>query len=257
MASFRPGIAYWLTKAVRATGGTASEISSTLSVHKQCLYLALTNETVGLPLTQSVGPGFSMPPSVGYGLPAFEPLGPEALLLSEDPTALSDALADVVEDAWDRGFIKQDSMESDPVTFAGFGDPLLRLPALEAAAAAIKHRRHGAQLRVMTNGMVGASEALDVVQRLKGCGVKMLTVPLNAATPPSYAKMMSPPDGVGFQDVVNFVGVAAENGLSVECTAVSGVPKQPKSTPKKVEKVAMGCGATAFRLREWVPAAGE
>ena len=188
---------------------------------------------------------------------AEEPLGPEALLLSEDPTALSDALADVVEDAWDRGFIKQDSMESDPVTFAGFGDPLLRLPALEAAAAAIKHRRHGAQLRVMTNGMVAASEALDVVQRLKGCGVKMLTVPLNAATPPSYAKMMSPPDGVGFQDVVNFVGVAAENGLSVECTAVSGVPKQPKSTPKKVEKVAMGCGATAFRLREWVPAAAE
>ena len=57
--------------------------------------------------------------------------------------------------------------------------------------------------------------------------------------------------------VVNFVGVAAENGLSVECTAVSGVPKQPKSTPKKVERVAMGCGATAFRLRQWVPAAAE
>jgi hypothetical protein len=43
-------------------------------------------------------------------------------------------------------------MESDPVTFAGYGDPLLRLSAVEAAAKAIKHRRHGAQLRVMTNG---------------------------------------------------------------------------------------------------------
>ena len=60
--------------------------------------------------------------------------------------------AETVEDAWDRGFIKQDSMESDPITFAGYGDPLLRLSTVEAAAKAIKHRRHGAQLRLMTNG---------------------------------------------------------------------------------------------------------
>lgn len=60
--------------------------------------------------------------------------------------------AETVEDAWERGFIKQDSMESDPITFAGYGDPLLRLSTVEAAATAIKHRRHGAQLRLMTNG---------------------------------------------------------------------------------------------------------
>ena len=60
--------------------------------------------------------------------------------------------ADTVEDALERGFIKQDRMESDPITFAGYGDPLLRLSAVEAAAKAIKHRRHGAQLRLMTNG---------------------------------------------------------------------------------------------------------
>ena len=180
------GLGYWLTKAVK-TVGTASDITSSKAISKQCLYLALTNNTIGTGLIESVGPGFTMPPSVGYGLPAFEPLGTEALLLAEDPEALSEALADVVEDAWDRGFIKQDSMVSDPVTFAGFGDPLLRLSALEAAAAAIKHRRHGAQLRVMTNGMVRVDEALDVVQRLKSCGVNMLTVPLNVRLPSSVS----------------------------------------------------------------------
>ena len=161
--------------------------ASALSIKKQCLYISVTNDAIGTPLTQSVGPGFTMPPSVGYGLPAFEPLSASALTLAEDPQALADALAEVVEDAWDRGFIKQDSMVSDPVTFAGFGDPLLRLSALEAAAAAIKHRRHGAQLRVMTNGMVPVDEALDVVQRLKSCGVNMLTVPLNVRLPSSVS----------------------------------------------------------------------
>ena len=72
-------------------------------------------------------------------------------------------------------------------------------------------------------GLVGASEALEVVERLKGCGIKMITVPLNAATrkharqatasqlasaceammcvhmlcaAPKYAKIMQPPEGL-------------------------------------------------------------
>ena len=225
--------------------------ASALSIKKQCLYISVTNDAIGTPLTQSVGPGFTMPPSVGYGLPAFEPLSASALTLAEDPQALADALAEVVEDAWDRGFIKQDSMESDPVTFAGLGDPLLRLDTIEMAAKAIKYKRHGAQLRLMTNGLVAQDDAAEVVKRLQGCGVKMLTVPLNAATPPKYEKLMAPPAGLGFREVCdlnvqmrifelkmkflrlkngifgggdqvcNFVMVAAEHGMSVECTAVS------------------------------------
>ena len=69
-----------------------------------------------------------------------------------------------------------------------------------------------------------------------------------------YANLMAPPEGIGFSDVVNFVGVAAENGISVECTAISGI-KGVRT--KQVEKVAMSCGASAFRLREWVPAEEE
>ena len=63
-----------------------------MSVNKQCLYLAVTNDTIGTPLPLSVGPGFAMPPTVGYGLPAFEPLSTEALILAEDPVALADSL---------------------------------------------------------------------------------------------------------------------------------------------------------------------
>ncbi len=61
-------------------------------MNKQCLYLAVTNDTIGVPLPLSVGPGFSMPPTVGYGLPAFQPLSTESLILAEDPAALADAL---------------------------------------------------------------------------------------------------------------------------------------------------------------------
>ena len=48
------------------------------------------------------------------------------------------------------------------------------------AAKAIKYKRHGAQLRLMTNGLVPAEDAAEVVKRLQGCGVKMLTVPVRS-----------------------------------------------------------------------------
>lgn len=116
MASRLPGLSYWLTKCEslscrrlpRSLAGAASDPllfpadlttcwrravktslgpdASALSVNKQCLYLSVTNDTIGTPLPQSVGPGFAMPPSVGYGLPAFEPLSASALTLAEVPT---------------------------------------------------------------------------------------------------------------------------------------------------------------------------
>ena len=61
---------------------------------------------------------------------------------------------------------------------------------------------------------------------------------------------MQPPSGLGFQNVCNFVMVAAESGMSVECTAVEGIQGVKV---KQVQKVAHGCGATEFRLRKWVP----
>ena len=35
---------------------------------------------------------------------------------------------------------------------------------------------------VLSTGLVSSGDASDVVQRLQGCGISMLTVPLNAAT---------------------------------------------------------------------------
>lgn len=80
------------TASYRAVKTSLGPDASALSVNKQCLYLAVTNKTIGTPLPLSVGPGFSMPPTVGYGLPAFQPLSTEALILAEDPLALADAL---------------------------------------------------------------------------------------------------------------------------------------------------------------------
>jgi|EP01047_Picozoa_sp_COSAG01_P054445 hypothetical protein len=70
-----------------------------VSERKTLLYLALTNQVVGRSPIQSAGPGFLMPPTVGYGLPAYEPLGGSSEVLAGpggEPTA--EMLAEKIED---------------------------------------------------------------------------------------------------------------------------------------------------------------
>jgi hypothetical protein len=123
------GVSYWLTRTVKnsAVGPDVSKVAEA----KTLLYLAVTNDAIGTPLLRTLGAGFSMPPTIGYGLAAYEPL------VGDEPTAQQ--LAAVVDDGFSRGFIRVGSMESDPVTFAGLGDPLSRLSVLEDAARLIKY----------------------------------------------------------------------------------------------------------------------
>jgi molybdenum cofactor biosynthesis enzyme MoaA len=112
---------------------------------------------------------------------------------------------------------------------------------------ACRDKRHGAKLRLKTNGLVPAAEAAEVVGRLKQCGISTVTVALNAANPPQYAKLMTPPEGLGFQDVCSFISAAAEENLEVECTVVSA----PGVKVKAVQKVALALGARDFRIFEY------
>jgi MoaA/NifB/PqqE/SkfB family radical SAM enzyme len=85
---------------------------------------------------------------------------------------------------FERGFIRVGSMESEPITFAGMGEPLLRLDTLTEAARLTKTARHGAQLRLKTSGLVPSADSADTVARLVDAGIKSFSVALNAATPP-------------------------------------------------------------------------
>jgi hypothetical protein len=69
---------------------------------------------------------------------------------------------------------------------------------------------------------------------------------------PRYSKLMAPPTGVGFGDVCNFISVAAEHGVSVECTAVAA----PGVKTQQVQKLALSLGATEFRTLDYSHAEG-
>lgn len=91
--------------------------------------------------------------------------------------------------------------------------------------------------------MLGISDSLR-------CDLPCATTLFCVRSAPQYTKVMQPPSDLGFQDVCNFVMVAAESGMTVECTAIEGM-KEVKV--KQVQRVAHGCGATDFRVRKWIP----
>jgi len=123
----RVGLSYWL---------------------KNKLYLTVTNNCNSLSSIVIRGPSFVMPKESGFQMLNFEPT-------SED-------LVKEVEDAFQKGLIRVDSMESDEITFAGCGEPLLRLDVVTEAARLIKDNRHGVPLRVKTNGLIKSNTSFNV-----------------------------------------------------------------------------------------------
>jgi len=194
------------------------------------LYLALTNSCNSATLIATRGPGFSMPDG-------FEPL-PDG---GEEPSAAQ--LAAVVVRAYEDIEIIGMGENDGGITFAGLGEPLLRLETLLETVRLVKESNHGVPFRVVTNGLVGP----EVAEALKGGGVKQVTVALAAHTPPLYEKLMAPQDGRGFGDVCAFVDACAQAGLLVECTAVEA----PGVNKDATRKLAMSLGAAEFRVRSY------
>ena len=54
--------------------------------------------------------------------------------------------------------IRVDSMDSEDITFAGPGDPILELGAIARACQRIKEMRHGQGFRLLTSGLVPAAD---------------------------------------------------------------------------------------------------
>ncbi len=112
------------------------------------LYIALTNQCVSRSPIQLRGPSFQMPASAN-----FSPL-------EREPTA--DDIYKAVDDAFEHKLIAISSMDSDEITFAGIGEPLLRLETMTTAAKLIVEKRHGVHLRLKTSGLVLSKDCSKV-----------------------------------------------------------------------------------------------
>lgn len=115
------------------------------------LYVNVTNRTTSIATPLSLrGPSFIMPKESG-----FHPL-PDGY----EPSV--DEMVKVIDEAYEQGKINVDSMKSEEVTFAGLGEPLLRLDDLAETARMIKSMRHGVPLRIKTNGLILSKESATV-----------------------------------------------------------------------------------------------
>ena len=109
-------------------------------VLKNKLYISLTNKCISASPIDLRGPSFVLPQSSKFHRLESEPTHQDVFT--------------AVDDAFTQGLIGVTSMDSDEITFAGIGEPLLKLDVLTKAAELILEQRHGAQLRVKTSGLI-------------------------------------------------------------------------------------------------------
>eukprot|EP01036_Dinobryon_divergens_P034204 gene34204-44187_t len=185
--------------------------------------------------TSEKGPSFIMPSDS-----LFKPL-------FREPTAHE--VVEEIDNAFNSGKIHITSMNSDEITFAGLGEPLLRLDTLADAAKLIKQKRHGVPLRLKTNGLVPSKFCDKTAEVLKDAGIDMISVSLLADNANDYNKIMNPQNSATFADVCSFVISCAEKELDVTCTAV----EQPGVNMKNVRNLAISLGARDFVSSKYFP----
>jgi TatD family-associated radical SAM protein len=151
-------------------------------------------------------------------------------------------LLQAVDKAFEDNLINVSDMDSAPITFAGYGEPLLRPDIIYQTAALIKEGRHGVPLRVKTNGLIEYNMSAEVAKSLKESGIDLISIGLLSDNPPQYKKIAQPVDSKGFGEVCNFVIACVEAGIEVECSAVEG----PGVNVNEVRKLAFSLGAHNF-----------
>jgi TatD family-associated radical SAM protein len=195
------------------------------------LYLAVTNQCNTANSITVRGPGFAWGKEF-IKLHMFEP----------SPEMLSTA----VVDAFKSGKLQSESEEE--ITFAGFGEPLLRYDTVCEAAELIKDHQKSVSLRIKTNGLILPARRTDIVSLLKRSGIDKMAIALQTDNAAQYAEIMKPQEG-GFDDVCAFISACAEEGLSVDCTAV----ERPGLDLESTRKLAHSLGASSFTTSTWFP----
>jgi len=134
------------------------------------------------------------------------------------------------------------------VVFCGFGEPLERLDlVLEVTRWVKKH--YWKAVRVDTNGQgYLLNKGRDVVRELKEAGVDKVSVSLNAYDKATYNQVCKPVFEDAYENVLEFIKKAKEEGLETEATAVT----IPEVDLAKVKELAENMGVK-FTLREYIP----
>mmetsp|Transcript_10718 Transcript_10718/g.27072 ORF Transcript_10718/g.27072 Transcript_10718/m.27072 type:complete len:221 (+) Transcript_10718:228-890(+) len=217
----RPGLAYWL--------GTR-------------LYVAVTNRCNATPLIVARGPSFALPADSGFAkLESDEP--------ADEPTPQE--IFEVVDSAYESdGRKRVIGMGEDDtgVTFAGYGEPLLRLDTVIESATLIRERRHGVPLRLKTNGLVPGGDNTAAVAQLVEAGVMSASVLLPGPDPMSFAKVHPQAEG-DFGSLCDFVAQLAGSGVQVECSII----KMPGVDVSATRQLASALGAVETRAVTYHP----
>jgi TatD family-associated radical SAM protein len=134
------------------------------------------------------------------------------------------------------------------VVFCGFGEPLERLNlVLEVTRWVKKH--HWKTVRVDTNGQgYLLNKGRDVVEELKEAAIDRVSVSLNAHDKETYNQVCKPVFEDAYENVLEFIKKAKEEGLETEATAVT----IPEVDLAKVKELAENMGVK-FSLREYIP----
>ena len=132
--------------------------------------------------------------------------------------------------------------------FCGFGEPLERLDlVLEVTRWLKKH--YWKTVRVDTNGQgYLLNKGRDVVLELKEAGVDKVSVSLNAHNKETYNQICKPVFEDAYENVLEFIKKAKEEGIETEATAVT----IPEVEITKVKKLAERMGVK-FMVRQYIP----
>ncbi len=132
--------------------------------------------------------------------------------------------------------------------FCGFGEPLERLDlVLEVTRWLKKH--YWKTVRVDTNGQgYLLNKGRDVVRELKEAGVDKVSVSLNAHNKETYNQICKPVFEDAYENVLEFIKKAKEEGIETEATAVT----IPEVEITKVKELAERIGVK-FTVRQYIP----
>ena len=134
------------------------------------------------------------------------------------------------------------------LVFCGFGEPLERLDLVLEVTRWIK-KHYWKTVRVDTNGQgYLLNRGRDVVRELKEAGVDKVSVSLNAHDKETYNQVCKPVFRDAYENVLEFIKKAKEEGLETEATAVT----IPEVDLTKVKELAENMGIK-FSAREYIP----
>ncbi|MBI3898217.1 MAG: radical SAM protein [Gammaproteobacteria bacterium] len=115
-----------------------------------------------------------------------------------------------------------DAERYEQIVFCGFGEPTLRL--YDVLEASRQLRRHGAVIRIDTDGLANLVHERDITPDLEGI-VDALSVSLNAHNAEVYARHCRPIHPHSYEAMLDFVARAREFVPDITLTAIDGLPE--------------------------------